>query len=512
MAIYSGKITDFGLAPISGLTPQAWVQAVNEAFGPASEFLAATRKPLTVNPATGIYTVSLVPSLHCSPPTDYTIGVTWLEANGTPRGESSLRFTAAIGGGAPGDMTGEPVFRFYNGPTAPESPDTGNIWLDSSAPWSYQFKRWSGMSWISVGAPIEGPPGTIDKIKVTPIAAGSTASATVGGTPGNREADFKIPVVPGGLTPAEQANVDAMKTRQLEVVSGTVTLPASAGDSVRQFYTSGATQFVSGSQRLLASTGTTIVFRRTPAGVWGYALVDTWTGFDGFPTTSGGVYSSARASALKTLDVVNYWPLHAATGTSLVNFGSGAGLTAGVPKPMTLEGGGNTFLAGPAIGDGPASFGFLGSRFARGPAVITGYTSAASFGFVMKMPASGAAVRGVLESPAAVTIQPDGKLRVVVAASASGPAITLNSTSRVDTDIPVTVDVTLSTGSYKLYINAVKEAETAGQLTPPGSLGMTVGLGGGAFAGLGYMAGAYFTNTEFTAAQVLTVSQATGTA
>ncbi|WP_424462866.1 hypothetical protein [Pseudoclavibacter helvolus] len=193
MAIYSGKITDFGLAPISGLTPQAWVQAVNEAFGPAGEFLAATRKPLTVNSTTGIYTVSLVPSLHCSPPTDYIIGVTWLEANGTPRGESSLRFTAAVGGGSPGDMTGEPVFRFYNGPTAPASPDTGNIWLDSSEPWSYQFKRWSGMSWISVGAPIEGPPGTIDAGTITMLPAGAAPVFNVTGTPGNRVADLGIP-------------------------------------------------------------------------------------------------------------------------------------------------------------------------------------------------------------------------------------------------------------------------------------------------------------------------------
>lgn len=69
------------------------------------------------------------------------------------------------------------------------------------------------MPWTPVGEPRVGPPGTVDLATVTPLAAGATPTATVSGPPAARKLDLGIPVVPGGLTPAQQTIFDEMGTR-----------------------------------------------------------------------------------------------------------------------------------------------------------------------------------------------------------------------------------------------------------------------------------------------------------
>lgn len=72
------------------------------------------------------------------------------------------------------------------------------------------------MPWVNNGSPIEGPPGTIDSMTITMIPEGAAATATVGGEPGARTANLRIPRTPGGLTEAQQIIFDQM---QLEVAS-----------------------------------------------------------------------------------------------------------------------------------------------------------------------------------------------------------------------------------------------------------------------------------------------------
>lgn len=67
------------------------------------------------------------------------------------------------------------------------------------------------MAWIKA-TDIVGPPGTFDKITVSTIPADATASATIGGLPGNRTAHFNIP---RGLTgPMKEETPAEIATRQ----------------------------------------------------------------------------------------------------------------------------------------------------------------------------------------------------------------------------------------------------------------------------------------------------------
>lgn len=64
------------------------------------------------------------------------------------------------------------------------------------------------MPWIPVGEPMVGPPGTIDIGEVKPLAASATPYVAISGPPAARKAEFGIPIVPGGLTVAEQKLFD----------------------------------------------------------------------------------------------------------------------------------------------------------------------------------------------------------------------------------------------------------------------------------------------------------------
>lgn len=87
----------------------------------------------------------------------------------------------------------------------------------------------------------------------------------------------------------------------IELVSGTVTLDSS-GSPVREFYATG-TATIKG---ITFPAGTSVVFRRTTAGKWGYIVVDNWT-----PTN--------LADAIIALNPAGYWKLDETTGTTAID-------------------------------------------------------------------------------------------------------------------------------------------------------------------------------------------------
>lgn len=70
-------------------------------------------------------------------------------------------------------------------------------------------------------------------------------------------------------------------SKSIELVSGTITLD-NTGRPIREFYCTGSATI----NGVAFPAGTAVVWRRTPAGVWGYIVVDDWTDLAATTTTT----------------------------------------------------------------------------------------------------------------------------------------------------------------------------------------------------------------------------------
>ena len=135
---------------------------------------------------------------------------------------------------------------------------------------------------------------------------------------------------PGGpiLTASQYAEVsariDALEVSGggVELASGTVTLD-DIGSPVREFYATGAATI----NGVAFAAGTAVVWRRTPAGVWGYIIVEPWTDLSATTTTT----TTAATTTTTTTTT--------ASGPTIVQFKTAANSTLtldSVPTPGNL--------------------------------------------------------------------------------------------------------------------------------------------------------------------------------
>ena len=92
------------------------------------------------------------------------------------------------------------------------------------------------MAWEKV-VDIVGPPGTFDQITVDTIAADAPASATIGGTPGNRTAHFNLPQ---GLPGVNAVDNDSAVATYIRAVGGSQTRTAIENALGRDFLSAAA--------------------------------------------------------------------------------------------------------------------------------------------------------------------------------------------------------------------------------------------------------------------------------
>lgn len=107
----------------------------------------------------------------------------------------------------------------------------------------------------------------------------------------------------------------------VEIVSGTVTLDGT-GSPVREFYCTASATI----EGVAFAAGTAVVFRRTPAGVWGYIVVEPWTDISGTTTTT----TTAAATTTTTTT--------AATTTTTTTAATTTTTTTAVPGTLTYQG------------------------------------------------------------------------------------------------------------------------------------------------------------------------------
>ena len=313
------------------------------------------------------------------------------------------------------------------------------------------------------------------------------------------------------ITPAAvDTKINAIPS--VESVTGAVTLPSTGGKPIRQFYTEGSTRFVSGSKSVLTAPGTTIVFRRTPAGVWGYSIADAWTNFDGGSSSSGGVYSSAFATAIMSHLPENYWPMSSWNGLTSPNFGVATGAPAIARENSSLP-----LLQSPGIGDGPNAIDLVNNQIVTVSAVLSGYAATTSWGFLFRMP-SGTNQRGLTQNPFPVFVNAAGELTVnLVRGTPGGSGVTTQVPItvpgiRVDTNTPKFLTVSMNMDKFFVYLNGTMVGEATGGLTPPGALGFRLGIAPPSWMGGGHVAGGFLMSKSLSAGEVMTLAQAAGVA
>lgn len=144
--VYTGTLTNIGLGALTSYAPLMWVHPTVEAYGPDG-LISAAPVPVTLDPATGTFTMTLVPSGELtparggSPGVDYVIEVVLLKP--TLDGGNSVaatdiwKFTAVAGGGNVGGMNGGSLLAVWIGPPWPagaENPTTApkGVYIDTT--------------------------------------------------------------------------------------------------------------------------------------------------------------------------------------------------------------------------------------------------------------------------------------------------------------------------------------------------------------------------------------------
>lgn len=135
---YTGTLADFGEAPFPEASPELYIVAQRDAFGPSGGVLASRRVPITVR-ANGSFVVSLVASADLSPQTKYELRCDWLDVSGNLRGWASWVFTAAIGGGSIAQMKDAAITRVWFATYPPPVSRGGILWVN---PETGDVKEW----------------------------------------------------------------------------------------------------------------------------------------------------------------------------------------------------------------------------------------------------------------------------------------------------------------------------------------------------------------------------------
>lgn len=132
MAIYTGKLLDFGLDALTPFMPRMVFTADQPAFS-GSTVLVTRRVEATIA-ADGTFSVELVPSVNTTPNVTYTMRVEWLDPAGGYIGMDLFSgLVAALGGGPIAEMGGIPITRFWVGPPpGPTNPEPDTWWLDTT--------------------------------------------------------------------------------------------------------------------------------------------------------------------------------------------------------------------------------------------------------------------------------------------------------------------------------------------------------------------------------------------
>lgn len=140
---YTGVLTDVARAPLTGWIPEMAVRPVVEAYGPGG-LVSEVPVPVVVDPVTGAFSISLIPSGELtptgggSPGVDYIISVGRFELGDDNKtywhGTDSWRFTAVAGGGNIGDMNGASLLAVWVGPPWPALPTPPGLYIDLTPP------------------------------------------------------------------------------------------------------------------------------------------------------------------------------------------------------------------------------------------------------------------------------------------------------------------------------------------------------------------------------------------
>lgn len=124
---YTGTLTDIGVQVLTSRYPRLTVRPEHGVWG-LDGVVSSARRTVTVNPATGAFTMTLVASADLTPPAKYVLEVVLFDqaADGTPiAGWDAWTFTAVAGGGNIADMADAPATRLFIGPPWPATPIPG---------------------------------------------------------------------------------------------------------------------------------------------------------------------------------------------------------------------------------------------------------------------------------------------------------------------------------------------------------------------------------------------------
>jgi hypothetical protein len=134
MALVTGSLKDFALAPMSDRTPQITFSPSAPA---AKDGLLLATRPVSVYPTgSGSFSVDLQPTDELMPVTWYTVRISWLESEGGYVAVDFVDWKLFVPqeGGAIGDLIDAPVnpALVYISLTPPTNALPGTWWLESN--------------------------------------------------------------------------------------------------------------------------------------------------------------------------------------------------------------------------------------------------------------------------------------------------------------------------------------------------------------------------------------------
>jgi len=148
---YTGTLADIGLGALTPHAPVMRVRPEVEAFAALSaRLISAVPVPVTLDPVTGAFSMTLVPSADLTPATGGSAGVDYIievgrfeqAIDGTYfAGIDAWKFTAVVGGGNVGDMNGGSLLSVWIGPPWPPLPSLRGLYIDMTPPNAWGVKE-----------------------------------------------------------------------------------------------------------------------------------------------------------------------------------------------------------------------------------------------------------------------------------------------------------------------------------------------------------------------------------
>lgn len=140
---YTGTLADIGLGALTALMPVMRVMPEREAFGPDG-LISDAPVLVPVNPVTGAFSMTLVPSGELTPSMGGTPGVDYIikvarfgigsDGEKFENGLDVYRFTAVAGGGPISGMAGGSLLAVWIGPPWPDAPLPAGLYIDKTPP------------------------------------------------------------------------------------------------------------------------------------------------------------------------------------------------------------------------------------------------------------------------------------------------------------------------------------------------------------------------------------------